>query len=118
MMKLMTASIEAFFVAKPAFLEKLDKVVNTLSVQFPKHLNEAMVNVKQLFQQFMLLADKFPWLIPSLSALFIFLVLSWLYSLSKLDHFVYLPQRRHFRLPRYLRKLRFRFGRGKRFKFF
>ena len=114
MIKLLAFNFDQVFVAKPNFLEKLDRMVSTFSVQFPKQMNEAIANLKVLFQKFLVYAEAHPWLMPSLIVGGIVLVLWWLYYLSTLDYFVQLPHRRLFMLPNFLRKLRFRFGRRRK----
>ena len=86
MIKLLAFNFDQVFVAKPNFLEKLDRMVSTFSVQFPKQMNEAIANLKVLFQKFLVYAEAHPWLMPSLIVGGIVLVLWWLYySLCMFD---------------------------------
>ena len=115
MTKIIT-SLEKINLVKADFFDKIDKVVNSLTVKFPKQIGGSLQDVKIFFQQFLSIADKHPWLIPSLTVTLVVLVLAWLHYLSTLDRFVQLPRRRHFKLPRYLAKLRDSFRR-KKYKF-
>ncbi|MFK7825922.1 MAG: hypothetical protein AB8G05_17345 [Oligoflexales bacterium] len=59
----LSISLEKIVAAKSESLDKVDKVLNVLTGKFPRQVNEGFAGVKNLYQQFMLHADKHPWLI-------------------------------------------------------